>query len=321
MHRRPLLLAGLGVLAAPALRAQEAWPSRPVTIVNGYPPGGITDTATRAIAERMQRELGQPIVVENRSGAATAVANAYVSNARPDGYTLLMGSTTIAINPALQPNLEPKDPLRQLVPIGLGYRSGFVLHVHPSLPVNTVQELIDYAKANPGKLNSGSSGIGATNHLCLELFRTRTGIDVLHVPYRGGAAALLDLRQNRIQMMFQAVQEALPTLRENVTRPLGVTDLKEEPLVPGTPPIANTLPGYNPVFWQGIFAPPGTPQPILDRVGAVLRVATEDPELRRRMAAQAVAIDTGDAAVMRGILENDLKVWGDLIRTANIRLE
>jgi len=314
--------ATLGLLALPALaQAQEAWPSRPVTVITGFAPGGLTDVMTRLIAARMQRELGQPVVVENRAGGATAIASTAVAGARPDGYTLLMGASSLAINPTLQPSLTPREPLRELVPIGMGYRSAFVLHVHPGLPARNVAEFIAHARANPGRVDFGSSGTGAVNHLCLELFRARAGIEVNHIPYRGGAPALIDLRAGRIQAMFAAALEAIPAIREGATRALAVSSAARLPLLPDVPPVAETLPGFDAVFWQGLFAPVGTPEPVLARLGAALRATTEDPEVRARMADQGVAAETGDAAQLRRVLEEDTAMWGRLIRDQNIRPE
>ena len=322
MHRRALLAATLAIPALPrALRAQETWPSRSVSVLLGYPPGGVTDFAARGIAERMSRELGQTVVVDNRPGAATAVANNAAAQARPDGYTLLMGTSTLAINPALQPNLQPRDPQAALTPIGTVFRTAFILHVHPSLPVSSTAELIAYAKANPGRVNFSSSGTGAVNHLCLELFRARAGIDVVHVPYRGGAAALIDLRQNRVQAMFSAVQEALPAVREGATRALAISSKDRVALLPDLPPVADALPGFNGVFWQGLFGPAGLPAPIVTRAAQALAVATRDPDLIRRMGEQGVVLETGGPEVLARTLAEELIMWGDLIRSQNIKVE
>lgn len=320
--RRTLLAAPLALpaLIRPAA-AQDAWPTRSVAVLLGYPPGGVTDFAARAVSERMGRALGQTMVLENRPGAATAVANTAAAQARPDGYTLLMGTSTLAINPALQPTLTPRDPQQDLTPIGTVFRTAFVLHVHPSLPVHSTAELIAYAKANPGKLNFGSSGTGAVNHLCLELFRAQAGIDVVHVPYRGGPAALLDLRGNRIQGMFNAVQEALPAVQAGATRALAISSKERASAMPDLPPIADVLPGFDGVFWQGLFGPAGLPAPIVARAGAALREATTDPTLIARMAAQGVALMPGDADALRRMLAEETTMWGRLIRERNIRPE
>ena len=310
------------LLAAPAIvRAQEIWPARPVTMVTGYAPGGLTDVMTRLIAARMSRELGQSLVVDNRVGGATSVAATAVARAVPDGYVTLMGASSLAINPTLQPELTPREPLRELLPVGMAYRSAFVLHVHPSVPARTTAEFIAYAKANPGKVNFGSSGTGAVNHLCLELFRSRASIEVVHIPYRGGVPALIDLQAGRIQAMFQAALEAIPVIRDGRTRPLAVSSAARLALLPEVPPVAETLPGFDAVFWQGLFAPLGTPEPIVARLSDALRVATEDPTLRAAMASQGVAAETGDAIALRRLLIEDTAMWGKLIREAGIKPE
>lgn len=328
MQRRTLLLAALGTsgMVPPGLShgqtpPQSSWPNRPIALVEGYPPGGVTDLASRAVAEPMSRELGVPVVVENRPGAATSVAATYGARARPDGYTLVMGTTTLAINQTLQPTLTPKDPARELAPIGMVFRTPFILHVHPSVPANTTAELIAYCKANPGKVLFGSPGTGSVSHLCLEMFRARAGIDIVHVPYRGGAPAALDLRQGRIHAVFQAIQEAAASLGDGGTRGLAVTAGRPIPNYPELPPISRTLPGFEVYFWQGLFAPAETPAPILGRAAAALRLATDDPALRTRLAEQGVELVSGDAAMLSAALADDTRRWGDVIREGNIRLE
>ncbi len=317
MLRRTLPLLALPFIA----QAQEAYPNRSISVVSGYAPGGVTDTVSRAVAARMAQEMGATIVVENRVGAATAVGNTHVAQARPDGYTLLMGTSTLAINPALQPNLTPRDPARELAPIGMVFRTGFVLHVHPSLPVTNMTEFLAYARANPGRLNIGSSGTGAVNHLSQALLVARTGIELVHIPFRGGAPGLLELRAGRIQGMFSAVQEAQPVVREGATRALGITSTARAPTLPDVPPIAETVPGYEAVFWQGLFAPAGTPAPIIARLEAALRVATTDPALVSRMADQGVEMVTGGADDLRALLARELLSWAEVIRGQNIRAE
>ena len=308
------------LLAAPAL-AQDAYPSRAISVVSGYAPGGVTDIVSRAVAARMGQELGVAMVVENRVGAATAVGNAHVASARPDGHTLLMGTSTLAINPALQPNLTPREPMRELAPVGMVFRSPFVLHVHPSVPVTDMAGFIAYARANPGRMNIGSSGTGAVNHLSQALLVARTGVELVHVPFRGGAPGLIELRAGRIQGMFNAVQEAQPAVREGATRALGITSLTRAPTLPDVPPIADTVPGYEAVFWQGMFAPAGTPATIIARLEAVLAIATADAALVARMAEQGVEMVSGGADILRALLARETTGWGEVIRGANIRPE
>jgi tripartite-type tricarboxylate transporter receptor subunit TctC len=323
---RRILLTATSVLAAPALlrrpaAAQQVFPNRPITLVNPYPPGGATDFGARLIAARMEPELGQSIVVENRPGAGTAVANSYVAGQRPDGYTLIMGTTSLAVIPALQPNVQPRDPRSAFTPIGTATRSPFVLHVNPELPVHTLAELIAHAKANPGKMSWGSSGIGAINHMTLELFRGQAGIDVVHIPYRGGAPALLDLHAGRIQAMFAAAQEAVGSLRDGRTRGIAITSAQRIPLLPDLPIVAETLPGFEAVFWQGLFGPAGLPELVVARLGAALQAATSDATVQQRLAEQGIEAWVGDAALLRRALAEDTEIWGKVIRDQNIRLD
>jgi tripartite-type tricarboxylate transporter receptor subunit TctC len=328
MPTRRTLLAGAAALAMPlaTLRraaAQDAagYPNRPITLVNPYPAGGSTDFGARLIAARMEPILGQTIVVENRPGAGTAVANAYVAGQRPDGYTLIMGTTSLAVIPALQPTSQPRDPRSAFDPIGPATRSPFVLQVHPSLPARTTAEVVAYAKANPGALSWGSSGIGAINHMAFELFRARTGIDAVHVPYRGGAPALLDLQAGRIQAMFSAAQEAVGSIGDGRTRGIAVTSTTRLAVLPDLPPVADAVPGFETVFWQGVFGPAGLPAPVVARLESALRTAVADETVRQRLAEQGVEPWLGDAALLRQTLARETETWGGIIRDQNIRIE
>jgi tripartite-type tricarboxylate transporter receptor subunit TctC len=316
LPRRTLLAAPALIL--PAAAHAQGFPSRPITAIVTYPPGGVTDTTARAIAEGLGRELGQPVVVENRPGAGTSIGSTFVARAAPDGHTILFGATSLAINPTLQPQLTPKDPMAELRPIGMAMRSPFVLHVHPDLPVRTVPELIAHARANPGKLNAGSSGNGAVNHLALELLKARAGLDILHVPYRGGAQMLLDLVAGRIQLAFQAALEAIPMMREGKTRGIAISSAERFAATPDLPPVADTLGGFDAVFWQGVFAPAGTPDAIAARLEAALATVTADRGLQERFAALGAVAAPGDAASLRRLLAEETERWGTLIRTANI---
>ncbi|ONG54802.1 transporter [Pseudoroseomonas deserti] len=321
ISRRGVMAAGLA-LAPMGLRAQEGnFPTRPVTLINAYPPGGVTDTATRVLAERMGQVLGQNVVVDNRPGGATSPASTAVATAKPDGYTLLMGSPTLAINPALQPALTPRAPQKELVAIAMGYRTPMVLHLHPSVPAKTLPEFIAYAKAHLGEINFGSSGIGAVNHLCMELLRARTGLDMVHVPYRGGVQALMDLRSGRLQAMFSAALEAAPPITEGVTRGLAVSSAQRLALLPDLPPVGETVPGFDVAFWQGLFAPAGTPAPVLARLEAAMLAATRDQALVQRLATQGVSVLPEDGAQLTALLARETTTWSTLIRDAGIRPE
>jgi tripartite-type tricarboxylate transporter receptor subunit TctC len=211
--------------------------------------------------------------------------------------------------------------MRELAPIGMVFRTAFVLHVHPAVPARSTAEFIAYCRANPGRVNFGSSGTGAVNHLAQALLAARAGIEVVHVPFRGGAPALIELRAGRIQAMFSAVLEALPAVREGATRGLAISSAERNALLPDLPPVAEAVPGFEAVFWQGLFAPAGTPPPILARLGTALGAATGDAALRARMAEQGVDITSGDGAALAALLARETIMWGELIRTANIRPE
>jgi tripartite-type tricarboxylate transporter receptor subunit TctC len=318
--RRQTLLAAAATLLAPAIaRADARWPERPVTLVNPYAPGGSTDFSTRLIAARMEQALGQSIVVEPRPGAGTAVANAHVAAQRPDGYTLLMGTTSMAVLPALQPASQPRDPAAAFTPCGTGPRSPFVLHVHPDLPVRSTAELIAHAKANPGRISWGSSGTGAINHMSFELFRVRAGIDAVHVPYRGGAPALLDLQAGRIQAMFASTQEAAPSIGAGKTRGIAVTAAQRIARLPDLPTVAETLPGFETVFWQGVFGPAGLPAGIVARIEAACIAATGDATVIERLAGAGIEAWPGNAETLRTTLARDLETWTGIVRAANIQ--
>ncbi|WP_235907587.1 Bug family tripartite tricarboxylate transporter substrate binding protein [Siccirubricoccus phaeus] len=320
LHRRTLLAAAL---AAPGIaRAQEAaWPARPVTLVTGYPAGALTDTATRAAAERIARELGQPVVVENRTGAAAAIAAAHVVRARPDGYTLLMGAASLAIAPALQPQLVPQDPLRELAPIAHFYDTPFILVLHPDVPAADFAGFLDLARRTPGGLTFGSSGIGAVNHLMIEMIHRASGAPFVHVPYRGAAPALVDLTAGRLPAFLATVSDAAPLLADRRARAIAVTARERIALMPDLPAMQETLPGVQASFWQALFAPAGTPQPIIARLAAAMRAATADPAFRAQWEARGLVMGQGGPEELRALLTADLATWRALIREAGIRVE
>jgi tripartite-type tricarboxylate transporter receptor subunit TctC len=269
----------------------------------------------------MARDLGRPVVMENRPGAGTAVANAAVARAAPDGYTLLMSTTSLAINPALQPTLEPKEPLKVLTPIGMVFRTGFVLHCNKDLPVTDLASFIAYVKGRPGQLANGSSGVGAVNHLGFELFKKMAGIDMTHVPYRGGVPALTDMLGGRIAAMFSATFEAAPPVQDGRTRGLAFSMRTRTSVLPSVPPVANTLPGFDVTFWEAMFAPAGTPDRVMARLARALKAAADDPQLKARFAETGTELGFEDAASVRRQFDEDLPRWGAIIRERGITAE
>lgn len=324
MHRRSLFLSAILVPSAVAsARSQPASgvPNRPITIVVPFPPGGLSDTMTRALGQRLGHELGQTIVVDNRPGAGTSVASGYVLQSRPDGTTLLMGSNSLATNPTALPQLPPRDPENELAPIGLAYMSAFLLVVRDDFPARDLAGFIAHAKANPGRVNFASSGVGAVNHLALELFNRSAGIALEHIPFRGGAPALIELRAGRVAAFLATPADVARQLQDGSLRVLATTTAQRLEQLPEVPAIAELLPGYEAVYWQALFAPAATPDPVVQRLAAALQAVKADAEFRASLAARGVALLPGGPQELRDYLRQETVIWGRIISEANIRLE
>jgi tripartite-type tricarboxylate transporter receptor subunit TctC len=280
-----LLVAGL--VAVPVSASAQTYPSRPITFISPYAAGGGIDLLARLLALRLQERLGQPVVVENKPGAATGIAAASLARATPDGYTVMLAtSTTMAINVAIYKSL-PYDPARDLAPVAHVATSPFVLVVNPTLPIHSVDELIAYAKAHPGELNYGSSGIGSFHHLSAELLSTRAGITMTHIPYKATPPALNDVIAGRVQLMFGDVTSTLPQVAAGKLRALGVSTAQRLASAPEIPPLAEAgLPGFDSASWQMVVAPAATPMPIVALLNRTLRDILGEPavttELVRR---------------------------------------
>jgi tripartite-type tricarboxylate transporter receptor subunit TctC len=280
-------LAALGAapfIPAAAVAQASAWsPGRPVRIVVPFAPGGSTDVTARLVAEALAERIGQPVVVDNRPGAAGNIASEHVARSAPDGHTLIMATTTThATNAALYRNL-PFDVRRDFTPVSLVAFTPNLLVVHPSVQAGSVAELIALAKANPGKLNYGTAGPGSSQHLSAALFAQRAGITLTHVPYRGGAPAAADLIAGRIEMVFNAVIEVLPQVRAGQLRPLGVTTARRATQLPEVPAIGEMLPGFELAVWVGLFTPAGTPAPAVARLSQEVAASLRAPRLRERI--------------------------------------
>ncbi|HSV21119.1 MAG TPA: tripartite tricarboxylate transporter substrate binding protein [Casimicrobiaceae bacterium] len=279
---RALLAAGLAGLA-PAALAQSAWPSRPLHLIVPYPPGALTDLLARAIGERLGTALKQPVIVENKPGAGTLVGAEYVAKSAPDGYTLLMAtSTTLGISPALyQPS--PINPIRDFAPVGQVGSVNFFLIANPAFPARTVREMIDAIKASPGKYNYASVGSGSPHHLFMETLKSELGLSIQHVPYKGTPAALTDLLTNTVQVMFCDATIALPNIQAGKVVALGTSAAKATALVPNVPPVAETVPGFDWQAWQGVVAPAGTPRDVIARLSTELARMQATPEFRDQL--------------------------------------
>jgi tripartite-type tricarboxylate transporter receptor subunit TctC len=311
------LLVGLLAFASPA--SAQTYPDRPITLVVPYPAGGGNDVLGRLVAERMSKALGATIVVENRGGAGGTVATRQVAKSAPDGYTILIATSSLAINPALYPTIG-YDPIKDFAPIGLLASGANVALVHPSVPANSIKELIDLAKKNPGKLNFASTGSGSSVHLAAELFAAMAGIKINHVPYRGSGPALNDLLGGHVSMMFATVPSSAGIVSGGKVRALGVSSTKRLAAFPDLPTIAEAgLPGYAAELHYGLVAPAGTPRPIIDKLNAALRSALEDTALRERLAREgAVPLPSTPEEYATDIAAEE-KMWGKIIHDAGVK--
>lgn len=307
------------VLAAPAL-AQD-WPSRPVRVVLPYPPGGPTDLIGRVVAQRAQQELGQPLVIENKPGASGTIGAAEVSRAAPDGQVFLMNASIHVIIPHLNPNM-PFDALADFTPVTNMAMVPLVALVTPSLPVRSLRELSDHAKANPGKLSYGSSGIGAAQHLAGEMFKQIAGVDMTHVPYRGAGPAIQDLIAGNIQVMFDSVPAGAGAVRQGLLRPLATTTPQRIAAYPDLPTTAEAgFPDLVISTWYGVWAPPRLPAAIAARMQRAVAVAAQDAEVRTRMATLGADPVADSPADFAAFCRSEYDKFGAIVRRANIRME
>jgi tripartite-type tricarboxylate transporter receptor subunit TctC len=305
-----------------AASAQTDWPTKPVSMVVPYPPGGVNDAVARVYAEKLSQEFGKAVIVDNRAGAATTVASNYVAHAAPDGYTIYAGGTSLVINPTLTGNVQ-YDPHKSFELVSLMSFTPFILHVTKTFPAKDMAELIAYVRANPGKFNIASSGVGAMNHMSAELFKARTGLKITHVPYRGGAQAGQDVAAGNAQMMFSAALEAKPLLASGATRAIAISSLTRSPAFPDIPTVAEAanLPGFQSIFWQGMVVPAGTPKPIVDKLQKAIAKVAADPDVIERFKVQGVDIRSSTPAEFKTFYDKEEMVWTTLIKEQGIKAE
>ncbi|MCS0503278.1 Bug family tripartite tricarboxylate transporter substrate binding protein [Ancylobacter mangrovi] len=310
--------ASLFLFAAPVHAAD--YPTQPIKLVVPFAPGGSVDTVSRIVGQELTKELGQSIVVENRAGAGGNIGFEAVAAAAPDGYTLLMASSPLAVNVSLYKKLG-YDPVKSFAPISLVALQPNVLVVNPELPVKSVAELIAYAKANPGKLNFGSSGLGASQHLAGELFKRRTGVDMVHVAYRGGGPAMTDLVAGRIQLMFETIPSAMPYISSGQLLPLAVTVDKRSAQLPDVPTMAEAgVTDFVARGWLGMAAPAGTPQPIIDKLNAAVVKALAEPAVAKRLTELGLVVQGTSPAEFASFLDSEIASFHTLITEAHITL-
>jgi tripartite-type tricarboxylate transporter receptor subunit TctC len=317
--RRDFLRLAAGALALPAVPKvawAQSYPSRPVRIVVGFPAGGGVDIVARIVGQYLTERLGQPFVVENRPGAGSNLGTETVVNANPDGYTLLLVSVSAAINATLYEKLSYS--VRDIAPVAGIMRVPGVMEVNPSFPATTVPEFIAFAKANPGKVNMASAGNGTLQHVCGELFKMVTGIEMLHVPYRGSAPALTDLLAGRVQVTFDPLPSSIGYIRSDKLRALAVTTANRAESLPGTPTIGESVAGFEASAWYGVGAPKNTPPEVIDKLNLAVNAALADPAIKARLAELGGAVLPGAPSMFSQLVAAEIEKWGKVIRAANI---
>src|SRR5436190_10002058 len=321
LPRRKFLHLAAGAAALPALsqiaRAQ-GYPSRPVRLIVGFPAGGANDIVARLIAQRLSERVGQPFIVENRPGAGTDIAAEEVVRAPADGYTLLQLGLSGAVNVTLYDKLN-FNLIRDIVPVAGLFRAPSVLEVNPSVPAKTVPEFIAYAKANPGKLNMASSGMGTPSHIFGELFKFMTGVKLVHVPYRGAAPAVTDLLGGQVQVYFDPIPNSIGYIRAGTVRPLAITSATRSEALPDMPTVSEFVPGYEASFWSGVGAPKATPAEIVDKLNKEINSALDDPKMKARFADLGGVALPGSPAEFGKLIADETEKWAKVIRAANIK--
>ena len=314
------LVLGLCAIHAPGFA--QTFPSRTVTLVVPFPPGGGTDTGARIIAEQLSRRWSQPVVVENKGGAAGQIGADFVAKSKPDGYTLLLGNIgTQAINPLLYPRL-PYDADKAFAPVSLVAELPLAMMVNPSVPANTAADFIALAKAKPGQMSYSSSGAGGAPHLAAEMFKEQTGTFILHVPYRGGGPAIADLLAGHVQLSFMTVLEASGHIKAGKLRALAVTGDKRVPAFPDVPTLAEgVVPGFNAISWIGLLAPAGTPRDVVDKMAADLRTVLSDESVKARFVGLGGVPRATSPQELARLIANDKGRYAQIIRSRKITVE
>jgi len=323
LGRRQFLQRAAGMAALPLVgRAAmaETYPARPARILSGFPPGGISDTYARLIAQWLSQQLGEQFVVENRPGAGGNLAAEAVAKAAPDGYTLLLTTSADAWNATLYRNLS-FDIVRDFAPVAPISRGAGILVVNPAFVPKSVSELIAYAKAHPGKVTVASAGIGSAPHMFWELFRSKTGVDMVHVPYRGGGPAVVDLIAGQVQVYFGSFAATIEQVRAGKLRALGVTNATRAPALPDVPAIAESVPGYEASIYVGIAAPRGTPAAVVGKLAGTMKAALADPGIAKRIAQLGDSPLSLSTAEFTKLVADETEKWAQVIRVAGVKAE
>jgi tripartite-type tricarboxylate transporter receptor subunit TctC len=323
LPRRQFLHLATGAAALPAVSRiawAQAYPTRPVRIIVPYPAGGSGDILARLMGQWLSERLGQPFIIDNRPGAGTNIGTEAVVRAAPDGYTLLLVSPANAINATLYDKLN-FNFIRDTVPVASIQRIPHLVVVHPSVPVNTVPELIAYERTNAGKINMASGGNGSGSHVCGELFKMMTGINIVHIPYRGAAAAMTDLIGGQVQVMFPDMPSSIEYIRTEKLRALAVTTATRSERLPSVPTVGEAVPGYEASAIQGIAAPKNTPAEIVSKLNGEINAGLADPKIKTRLADLGSTALVGSPADFGKLIADETEKWGKVVRAANIKAE
>lgn len=321
MTRSCRWLVMLIAFAATNVHAQ-VYPSKPIRLLVPFPAGGAVDITARALSAELTRLLGQPVVAENRTGAGGNIAAEAVARSAPDGYTLLMTTSAImAVNPVLYAKIS-FDPVKDFAPISVVAAASNVLIVHPSLPATSVAELVALVRANPAKYSYGSSGNGTSTHLAAEMFKMMTGVELLHVPYKGGPPSLIDLVAGQVNMVFELLPTAVPLIRSGKVRALAYAGVRRSPLLAEVPSFAESgLPGYESTVWFGVVAPVGTPASIVARLSAAIAQAVKQPDLGERLTNMGYEVSSTTPEQMSEMVRVEIPRWSRVVKVSGVRIE
>ncbi len=314
-------LLALLLLTLAGLSQAQTWPTRPVKLVVPFAAGGTTSILGRAMADKLAPLLGQPVVVDNRPGAGGNVGMDAVAKSEPDGYTLLMGPIGLAINPALY-NKMSFDPIKDLAPIGLYAGAPNILVVHPSVPAQSLKDLIALFKANPGKYNYASNGNGTSSHLAAEMLKSSAGVDIVHIPYKGGAPAMADLLAGQVTMLFDQMPAVMPQVKGGKVRALGVSSAQRSAAAPDVPSLAEAgLPGFDMTVWFGLLAPARTPAAVVQRVNTEMGKVLQDPEFRAFLAGLGVTPMGGSPEAFASFIQTETQRWAQVVKASGARID